>query len=94
MSRTEKVESPQRSGRALAINPLDEPVIEHFYKPMGGSPVRVPGPPPAQASGTRLSPDITQPQLAGGEGVATFEGAAPVAKPATLGDLLDMTLGL
>jgi hypothetical protein len=61
---------------------------------MGGSPVRVPGPPPAQASGTRLSPDVTQPQLAGGEGVATFEGAAPVAKPATLGDLLDMTLGL
>jgi hypothetical protein len=52
-------------------------------------------PVPAQASGTRLSPDVTRPELkAGGAGIATFEGPAPVAKPVTLGDLLDLTLSL
>jgi hypothetical protein len=47
------------------------------------------------SSGTRLSPDVTRPELAaGGAGIATFDGPAPVAKPVTLGDLLDLTLGL
>lgn len=40
VSRTAKVEIAQNRGRALAINPLDEPVLEHFYKPMGGIPSR------------------------------------------------------
>jgi hypothetical protein len=74
-----------------------------------GSPigVRVPPPPgmgtepPAtiatapQASGTRLTADVTRPELAAsGVGVATFEGAPPVPRPTTLGELLDLTLGL
>ncbi len=47
-----------------------------------------------QASGTRLSPDVTLPNLAvGAANVASFEGA-PVAKPTTLGELLDLTLSL
>jgi len=49
---------------------------------------------PAQASGTRLSPDVTRPDLPQAAKVATIEGASPVAKPATMGDLLDLTLGL
>lgn len=49
---------------------------------------------PAQASGTRLSPDVTRPELPQGAKVATIEGASQIAKPATMGDLLDLTLGL
>ena len=48
----------------------------------------------AQPSGTRLTPDVTRPELAASGNVATFEGPAPVAKPTTLGELLDMTLSL
>ena len=58
--------------------------------------VRLPTPPPAaaaQASGTRLSPDVTRPDLSAGGAVATFEGA-PIAKPTTMGELLDLTLSL
>jgi hypothetical protein len=66
--------------------------------PAGGTGVRVapPGEPavPAQASGTRLSPDVTRPDLAATANVARFEGPAPVGKPTTLGELLDMTLSL
>jgi hypothetical protein len=51
-----------------------------------------------QASGPRLTADVTRPALGASLGasanVATFTGAAPVAKPATLGELLDLTLGL
>ncbi|HEY8076794.1 MAG TPA: hypothetical protein VIF62_21860 [Labilithrix sp.] len=49
--------------------------------------------PPAAASSGRLAPDVTRPNLGAGK-VASFEGAAPAAKPATFGDLLDWTLGL
>ena len=70
--------------------------------PAAGTPpaVRVP-PPPAphaaaapQASGTRLTADVTRPNLAASANVAHFEGAAPVAKPTTLGEMLDLTLAL
>lgn len=69
----------------------------------GATGVRVPPPPranepapvvQAQASGTRLSPDVTQPQLAASANVASFQGAPPVARPTTLGELLDLTLSL
>jgi hypothetical protein len=61
--------------------------------------VRVPAPAEApvaaaQPSGTRLSPDVTRPELAANPNVARIEGPAPVAKPATMGELLDMTLSL
>ncbi len=68
--------------------------------------VRVPAPaqqapeqptPPAAAplaSGTRLTADVTRADLPVGAKVAMIEGAAPVPKPATMGDLLDLTLGL
>ncbi|MBX3189277.1 MAG: hypothetical protein KF819_19795 [Labilithrix sp.] len=63
--------------------------------------VRVPGPPPErpapappQASGPRLSPDVTRPNLPTAAKVATIEGAAPPPKPATAGELLDLTLSL
>lgn len=49
---------------------------------------------PPQPSGTRLSPDVTRPDLPQVAKVATIEGASPVAKPVTMGDLLDLTLGL
>lgn len=49
---------------------------------------------PPQASGTRLSPDVTRPDLPQGAKVAAIEGSSQVAKPATMGDLLDLTLGL
>jgi hypothetical protein len=48
----------------------------------------------AQASGTRLSPDVTRAELGSDANVASFSGAPAVEKPKTLGDLLDMTLGL
>ncbi|MDB5218533.1 MAG: hypothetical protein JWO86_6460, partial [Myxococcaceae bacterium] len=48
----------------------------------------------AQASGTRLTADVTRPALASGASVASFTGAPAIAKPKTLGDLLDLTLGL
>ena len=53
-----------------------------------------PAPPAPQASGTRLSPDVTKPSLPASANVASFQGASQVAKPQTLGDLLDLTLGL
>jgi hypothetical protein len=58
--------------------------------------LRVPAPPPAvaQPSGTRLSPEVTAPSLPSGQGVAAFTGAAPIARPKTLGELLDLTLSL
>ena len=49
---------------------------------------------PAQASGTRLTPDVTRPELASGVQVASFTGAPAIDKPKTLGELLDLTLGL
>jgi hypothetical protein len=65
----------------------------------GSNGVRVPAPAEApvvaaQPSGTRLSPDVTRPALAASANVARIEGSAPVAKPATMGELLDMTLSL
>ena len=73
----------------------------------GGMGVRVPAPGPgtqppptvvqpaaAQASGTRLTADVTKPEHAASANVASFQGAAPVAKPTTLGELLDLTLSL
>lgn len=78
--------------------------------PGGGMGVRVPAPPgqpmpprpappaqaapPPQASGTRLSPDVMRAELPASASVASFEGGAPVARPETLGELLDLTLGL
>ncbi|MDB4940769.1 MAG: hypothetical protein JWP97_303 [Labilithrix sp.] len=63
--------------------------------------VRVPAPPPAagappaQASGTRLSPDVTRPEVAASAaGVASFEGDVAIARPSTMGELLDLTLSL
>ena len=48
----------------------------------------------AQASGTRLTADVTQPELSSGANVASFTGAPAIDKPKTLGELLDLTLGL
>ena len=69
--------------------------------PRGAPPVAGGTEPPAtianvpQASGTRLTADVTRPELAAGEAnVAAFHGASPVPKPTTLGELLDLTLGL
>ena len=60
--------------------------------------VRLPTSPPQRApmaSGTRLSPDVTRPDLPEGRAadVASFEGA-PALAPTTLGELLDWTLAL
>jgi hypothetical protein len=49
---------------------------------------------PAQASGTRLTPDVTRPELAAGVQIASFTGAPAIDRPKTLGELLDLTLGL
>ena len=60
-------------------------------------PGRAAEPPPvvhAQASGTRLTADVTEPKLTDGANVATFQGEPAVAKPNTLGELLDLTLSL
>jgi hypothetical protein len=48
----------------------------------------------AQASGTRLTADVTRPELASGVQIASFTGAPAIEKPKTLGELLDLTLGL
>jgi hypothetical protein len=48
----------------------------------------------AQASGTRLTADVTRPELASGANVASFTGAPAIERPKTLGELLDLTLGL
>lgn len=49
---------------------------------------------PAQASGTRLTPDVTKPVMGAAGAVASFQGFAAIPKPTTLGELLDLTLGL
>lgn len=48
----------------------------------------------AQPSGTRLSPDVTRAELPPAANVASFQGTVEVAKPKTLGELLDLTLAL
>lgn len=100
---------PSLEGHTL-IGGWREPGLGPQASPVaGGAAVRVPGPPPPrggdaaafaaaapQASGTRLSPDVTKPDLgsAGAGAVASFQGFAAIPKPTTLGDLLDLTLGL
>jgi len=96
---------PSLEGHTL-IGGWREPGLGQGLPGVGG--VRVSGPPaeapqvvqapPAPAapaaSGTRLSPEVTRPSLAAsGARVATFEGA-PAPTPTTMGDLLDLTLGL
>lgn len=63
-------------------------------QPTPRRPTPAPAAPPPQASGTRLSPEVTRAELPASAAVASFEGAAPVARPETLGDLLDLTLDL
>ena len=105
-SRNPSMPPPSLEGHTL-IGGWREPGLGPQIGPSAGSPVRVPGPgteppvhvaPPAvaaaQPSGTRLSPDVTRPNLPARVNVASFQGAAPVAKPQTLGELLDLTLGL
>ena len=97
---------PSLEGHTL-VGGWNEPGLGPRMGPGPGSPVRVPGPGPqppptvlqpgvaaAQPSGTRLSPDVTRPNLPPRANVASFQGVAPVAKPKTLGELLDLTLGL
>lgn len=89
---------PSLEGHTL-VGGWNEPGLGPRIGPGAGSPVRVPGPgtqPPvaAQASGTRLSPDVTRPNLPPHANVASFAGVHAVAKPKTLGELLDLTLGL
>lgn len=48
----------------------------------------------AGASGTRLSPDVTEPKLGAATGVASFSGAPQAPAPTTLGELLDLSLAL
>ncbi len=49
---------------------------------------------PPQAPPARVVAEVTRPNLPAVAKVAAFEGAAPVFKPASFGDLLDATLGL
>ena len=89
---------PSLEGHTL-VGGWNEPGLGPRIMPAAGSPVRVPGPGPqpsvaAQASSPRLSPDVTRPNLPPHANVASFAGAPAVAKPKTLGELLDLTLGL
>lgn len=108
-SRNPSMPPPSLEGHTL-IGGWREPGLGPHIGPSTGAPVRVPGPGPsgteppvhiapaavaaAQPSGTRLSPDVTRPNLPARANVASFQGVAPVAKPQTLGELLDLTLGL
>lgn len=62
--------------------------------------VRVPAPsreiPATRANVGPLSPDVMRPVMPTQEDleIAAFRGSVPLSKPATLGDLLDMTLAL
>lgn len=81
--------------------------ITHGFS-SGASGVRVPAPvgmgteprvgdtqqPPARASGARFTADVVRPELTADANVASFKGAAAIARPATMGELLDLTLGL
>lgn len=51
-------------------------------------------PPVPQASGTRLSPEVTKPELPVRANVATVQGAVEVPRPATFGALVDASLEL
>lgn len=89
---------PSLEGHTL-VGGWNEPGLGPRIGPSAGPPVRVTGPgtqPPvaAQASGTRLSPDVTRPNLPSHANVASFSGAQAAAKPKTLGELLELTLGL
>jgi hypothetical protein len=48
----------------------------------------------AQAAGTRQTADLTHADHSAGANVAAFSGAPAIEAPKTLGELLDMTLGL
>ncbi len=89
---------PSLEGHTL-VGGWNEPGLGPRIMPGAGPLVRVPGPgtqPPvaAQASGTRLSPDVTRPDPTQHANVASFSGVPAVAKPKTLGELLDLTLAL
>lgn len=92
---------PSLEGHTL-VGGWNEPGLGPRIMPGAGTLVRVPGPgtqPPvapvaAQASGTRLSPDVTRPNPTPHANVASFSGVPAVTKPKTLGELLDLTLGL
>jgi hypothetical protein len=101
-SRKPSAPPPSLEGHTL-IGGWREPGLGPQPTPPVGTPgVRVSapgrGPAPAvaapQASGTRLTPDVTEPRLAASANVASFVGAPPAPKPTTLGELLDMTLSL
>ncbi|MBS2014677.1 MAG: hypothetical protein JST00_17450 [Deltaproteobacteria bacterium] len=83
--------TPGMGVRVPAPPPQAPPAPPAMAPPAVGSSPRVAEP---QPSGTRLSPDITRPDLPPAAKVASIEGASPIAKPETMGDLLDLTLGI
>jgi len=49
-------------------------------------------PPVPQASGTRLSPEVTKPELPARANVASVQGAIEVPRPTSFGALVDASL--
>ena len=96
---------PSLEGHTL-VGGWREPGLGPQVSPAATTGVRVPAPPaataasstspaiPAATSGTRLSPEVSRPDLPATANVARIEGSAPVARPTTMGELLDLTLSL
>lgn len=85
------------------VAPPPPPVAPEPSAAVAEAPVSLTEPPAtiAQASelfdvvpSAPLAPEVTRPDLHANAAIASFQGAPPVAKPATLGALLDMTLAL
>ena len=81
--------APPESGRQVAIPPASGE-DELLKSGVRAAPV---APPEAAAAPAPLRADVTRPALAA-ESPAVFHGAAPIAAPATFGELLEATLSL
>ena len=86
------------SRRQVATPEFDNDLLKSGVRPLPSAEAAPRGetpttPPGSVAATPELAADVTRPAVAAAS-PAVFRGAAPTAKPATFGDLLDDSLGL
>jgi hypothetical protein len=90
--------APPESRRQVATPEFDNDLLKSGVRPLPSAEAAPRGetpttPPGSVAATPELAADVTRPAVAAAS-PAVFRGAAPTAKPATFGDLLDDSLGL